>query len=56
MEHKVLEVADYIEHLETGNTELTLNILGVLEEHFRLELDKAIHPENYYEEPDENEE
>jgi hypothetical protein len=54
--HKMVEIAENIEHMEMGNTELTLSLLNVLQDHFELELDKAMHPENYYEEPDEDEE
>lgn len=44
-QHKMVEIADYLEPL--GGTELTLNILGVLEKHFYKEMDIAEHPENY---------
>ena len=56
-QHKMLEIADYIEPL--GGTELTLNMLDVLQKHFYTEMDIAEHPENYpelfYVEPEDDE-
>ena len=46
----MLESASYVEPI--GDTELTLNLLGVLEEYFGKEFDKAEHPENYDEGPE----
>ena len=48
----MVEIADFIEHMETGDTQLTLKLLEVLQDHFELEFDKVMHPENYMEEPD----
>ncbi len=45
-QHKMLEIADYIEPL--GGVELTLEILNVLQKHFFEDMDRAEHPENYY--------
>jgi hypothetical protein len=48
----MLEIADYIEPL--GGTKLTLDILKVLQDHFYEDMDREMHPEDYYDRPDDD--
>lgn len=49
-QYKILEIASNLE--QVGDPELALDLLGILQDYFFKQRDLAEHPENYFQEPE----